>query len=711
MNLSLPFTDPVLIFSLVLFIILLTPIILKKFKIPGIVGLIIAGVLIGPNGFNLLLKDDSFRLFGNVGLLYIMFLAGLELDPGEFKKKRNHSLIFGLLTFIIPFTFGYLASFYVLHFSTSSSILLAIMFSTQTLVAYPIASRLGIIKNEAVAITVGGTIITDTLVLLVLSTVSASTNGVLNLDFWIKISVSFMLLIFVVIWGFPIIAKWFFKTIEGEKSSQFIFVLALVFLAAFFSQMAGIEPIIGAFLAGLALNRLVPSSSALMNRLEFVGNSLFIPFFLISIGMTVNVRTLINGPQALEVTGLLLAVAISTKWLAAFLTQKILKYNVIQRNVIFGLSSSHAAAALAVVLIGFNLKLLNENILNGTILLILISCLIASFITDNAGRKLAIFESEEIPLVPEQPERILVPISNPESIERLMDFAILLKDKKYKEPIYSLAVVDDDEDAREKLLISKKMLEKTVIQASAAENIAEVITRIDINVSSGIIRTIKEKAITDVVIGWSEKITTKDFIFGSILENILDNCEKTLWATRIIQPINTSDKIIVIVPPNAELEIGFKHWFDKIIILSKQIGAKIIFYAGESTISSLRASNNDPKNNFLNSQFSILDSGFDWDEMQSITKHVTLDDLFIAVSARKGTISYNNYLENIGKILTKNLPYLNSIIIYPEQSVQSNPDVSISSAGITTAPLHENIGRISKLGKAMKKVIKKEEKQ
>ena len=702
MSISLPFKDPVLIFALVLFIILLTPIALKKIKIPGIVGLILAGVFIGPNGFNLLSRDASFELFGNVGLLYIMFLAGLELDISEFNKKRNRSIIFGILTFIIPFSLGLPVSFYILHFSLTSAVLLSIMFSTQTLVAYPIASRLGITKNEAVAIAVGGTIITDTIVLLVLSAVSASTKGQLNADFWVRMIISFSLLLTFILWGFPKIARWFFKKIEGEKVSQFLFVLALVFLAAFASQLAGLEAIIGAFLAGLALNRLIPSSSALMNRLEFVGNSIFIPFFLLNVGMIVNLKILFVESQGLEVAGILLVVAFFSKWLAAYISQKLFKYTAIQRNVIFGLSSSHAAAALAVILIGFKLGLLNANILNGTILLILVSCLVASFITENAGRKLAIFESEEIPVISEQPERILVPVSNPEYIERLMDLAILLKEHNSSEPVYTLAVVDDDKDARDKLLISKKMLDKIIIHASATETKAEALTRIDINVSSGIIHTVKEKAISDIIIGWTEKISTMDYIFGSLLENLLDNCYKSLYVTKLIQPLNTTKNIIVAVVPNAEFEIGFKHWVNKLKLLSGQIGSKIIFYADYKTIDYIKSLLSDST---LVTEPKFID--FDkWDDFQFLTKDVTIDDLFIIISARLGTISYNNNFDAILKLLNKHVPYTNSIIIYPEQLIQTFGEMDMKLEGFTKAPLQGNIDRISKLTKTVKKLLK-----
>src|SRR3982751_6176352 len=370
LKITFPLQDPVPIFTIVLFIILLAPIILRKFRIPSIVGLILAGMAIGDHGFNLVAKG-SIDLFGKAGLLYIMFLAGLELDMAEFKRNTYKSLIFGFFTFAIPLSLGFALGYYLLKFDPLVSLLVSSMFSTHTLVAYPLASRMGITRNEAVTITVGGTIITDTAVLLILAVITGAAQGVLNQEFWVRLSLSFLAFAFFILFGYPFIGRWFFKKIKDDKTTHFIFVLALVFLAAYLAQLAGVEGIIGAFLAGLALNQLIPQTSPLMNRVEFVGNAIFIPFFLISVGMIVDLRVLLKGPDALYIAAALTVMALVTKWLAAFFTQKIFRYSADQRRLIFGLSTSHAAATIAVILIGYNMHIIDENVLNGTIILIL----------------------------------------------------------------------------------------------------------------------------------------------------------------------------------------------------------------------------------------------------------------------------------------------------------------------------------------------------
>ncbi|GAA6768050.1 hypothetical protein AAFH68_40020 [Flavobacterium sp. CGRL1] len=384
---ELPLNNPVLIFSLILFIILLSPILLKKINIPGIIGLIISGVIIGPHGLNILAKNSAVDLFSTIGLLYIMFIAGLELDMNEFKANRNKSLLFGFFTFILPLSIGFPVCFYLLKYDFNASFLTASMFATHTLVAYPIVSKLGIAKNQAVAITVGGTILTDTAVLIILAVIMGSAQGSLNQAFWIKLGVSLAIFSAIMFLVIPRIAKWFFKKLESEKHAHYIFVLSVVFFAAFLAEVAGVEPIIGAFVAGLALNPLIPHSSALMNRIEFIGNALFIPFFLISVGMLVDISVILSGPTALIVAGTLSVVAIFGKWIAAFFTQVVFKYTKTERQLIFGLSSAHAAATLAVILVGFKAKILDENILNGTIILILITCIVASFATEKAAKK------------------------------------------------------------------------------------------------------------------------------------------------------------------------------------------------------------------------------------------------------------------------------------------------------------------------------------
>jgi Kef-type K+ transport system membrane component KefB len=404
---TLPFANPVLVFMLILFIILLSPLIMGKIKVPAIVGFIIAGIVIGPNGVNLLAKNAAVELFSTIGLLYIMFLAGVELDLTEFKKVKHKSFVFGFLTFSIPIVIGFPVCYYLLHYPFLTSFLTASMFATHTLVAYPIVSRYGISKNEAVAVSVGGTILTDTAVLIMLPVILSAKSGGLGVLFWVQLLVSLSLFAFIIFMLIPPLARWFFNKYAREPISHYVFVLFIVFVSAFLSQLAGIEPIIGAFVAGLALNRAVQQSPALLERTAFVGNAIFIPFFLIGVGMLVDLSVLTRGPQAIIVAVVLTVVALVSKWLSACSTQKIFRYTTIQRNLVFGLSSAHAAATLAIILVGFKAGIIDDNILNGTIILILCTCVAASFATERAAKKLValnIKDADEIPFAHEAEE-------------------------------------------------------------------------------------------------------------------------------------------------------------------------------------------------------------------------------------------------------------------------------------------------------------------
>lgn len=543
---ELPLSNPVLIFSLVLFIILLSPILLKRLNIPGIIGLIIAGVIIGPYGFNILEKNSAVDLFSTIGLLYIMFIAGLELDLNEFKSNRNKSLLFGFFTFIIPLGIGYPVCFYLLGYDFNASFLTASMFATHTLVAYPIVSKLGVSKNQAVAITVGGTILTDTAVLIILAVIIGNSQGNLNQEFWIRLGISlavFSAIMFILI---PRIAKWFFQKLESEKHSHYIFVLAVVFFAAFLAEIAGVEPIIGAFVAGLALNKLIPHSSALMNRIEFIGNSLFIPFFLISVGMLVDVRVILSGPMALVIAGTLVVVALVGKWLAALFAQLIFKYSKAQRQLIFGLSSAHAAATLAVILVGYKAGILDDNILNGTVIIILISCIVASFATEKAAKQIVI-ESDDDTVGFIKPsgadgENILLPIANISNIEKLLEFAIFIKDKKSQKPISILSVVSNNEDAEINILKARNKLEEFVKQASASETEVNIISTIDHNVASGISRISKEIMADMIVLGWPHRAGFIDKLIGEKVDSIINNTTKTTFICHFEKAFGAAQK-------------------------------------------------------------------------------------------------------------------------------------------------------------------------
>ena len=680
---------------------------LKKLRAPGIIGLILAGIAIGPNGFNLLLKNASIELFGTVGLLYIMFLAGLDIDLYDYKKNKNKSIVFGLLTFTIPFSVGIVVSYYFLHYAILPSVLLASMFSTQTLVAYPIVSKLGLNKSDTVTIAIGGTIITDTLVMLVLAIVENLAGKEIDNWFLFKLIGSLLIFGIVVLWLVPLISRWVFKTIAGDGGTQYIFVLAMVFASAFMAKLAGFEPIIGAFLAGLALNRLIPQSPALLNRIHFVGNSIFIPFFLINVGMVVDLKVFFKGYEALLVSGTIVVVALITKWLAAFATQKIYKLSRTEGNLLFGLSTAHAAAILAVALVGFNLGLLNENVLNGTIVLILISCLISSFVTEYAARKLTITENERNITSNYFIDRILIPVSNPANIEPLVEFVVNIKDALATEPVYPLTVVKDDNEANEIVNKNSKLLESAFNHISAGEIKVQMVTRIDLNIASGISRAIKEKMITTVVMGAPGKSSTANKFFGSVLDNLLLYTEQTIWVCHFQTSIDAFKKILVFVPENAHLEKGFDRWIKTILTLTKQKRIKLEFHSSALTLKEIEKAFKFSRIIFP-ATYHVFEN---WETLYAITQHENGNSLFIIINARQGSVSYNGKTNDISQKLMKNEDEAkNFIVVYPEQNITPLlDDTDYQLSGIHTSPIQENLERFSVMGKSISKTFRKKE--
>jgi Kef-type K+ transport system membrane component KefB/nucleotide-binding universal stress UspA family protein len=661
---SVPFTNPVLIFTILLLIVLLAPILLKRFNVPSIIGLIVAGVIIGPYGLNWIDNTHGgVEMFSTIGLLFIMFIVGLELDLGEFVHYRNKSLTFGLFTFFIPLVIGYPICHYLLGYDVNASFLTASMFSTHTLVAYPIVSRLGIARNQAVAVTVGGTILTDTAVLLILAGVLSGNEGGLDLSFLLKMVVSliiFSVIIFVIT---PRIARWFFQNADSEKYSNFIFVLFVVFSAGFLVELGGIEPIIGAFAAGLALNRLIPHSSALMNRIEFFGNALFIPIFLISVGMLVDISVVFDGPRTLIVAIVLTIAAIIGKWLAALATQKAFRYTAAQRTLIFGLSSSHAAATLAIILVGYRAGILDEYILNGTIILILLTCIIASVYTQRAGRKIAMSE-ENAPLSPSSmghfaEEKILVPIANPTNIGYHVQLALLLKDKKSVNPISLLGVVPNNKEAEKNIVNFRKKLQEFVSTAQAAEVNVDIITTIDHNPADGITRIARETMTDLVILGWPGKAGLWDKLLGERIEQIIRYVDKNLWVCHVEQRLINHKRIVVISPPQAEKEEGFAMWVNKISKLSTELSIPVLHYGHPDTQKIIASQKK--MGNFISHPFE------DWDNPLSCADQIKKDDLIILISAHSGYISHIPILESLPGRLESKFPNFSRIVVYPKQ--------------------------------------------
>lgn len=567
LSLKLPITDPTWIFLLVLLIILFAPILLTKLRIPHIIGMILAGLAIGEHGFNILVRDSSFELFGKVGVYYIMFLAGLEMNMADFKKNRGKAVALGLLAFIIPISIGMVTNVLLLKYSLITSILLASMYASHTLVAYPIVIRYGISRQRSVSIAVGGTAVTDTLTLLVLAVISGVFKGEAGGLFWLWLVVRFVVLAMLIMYFLPRVGRWFFRRYD-DNVMQYIFVLAMVFLGAGLMELIGMEGILGAFLVGLVLNRLIPHVSPLMSHLEFVGNALFIPYFLIGVGMLIDVKVIFGGGDALKVAGVMIVVALGGKWIASWLTQKIYRMSVLERELMFGLSNAQAAATLAAVLVGYNIilpdgsRLLNEDVLNGTVLLILVTCIVSSFTTERAARKMAMGEAHPEEDRSREPEKILIPVANPNTIEYLMNLSLVIRDPKQKDNLLALNVINDHSGTEALEQQGKRYLERAAkITASAGVEL-KCISRYDLNIAAGIIHTAKEHGATDVIIGLHWKVNIVDSFFGMLTESLLKGLHREVMVARFLIPINTLRRIIVAVPPKAEYEAGFQKWVD-----------------------------------------------------------------------------------------------------------------------------------------------------
>ena len=672
LGINFPITDPTWIFFLVLMIILFAPILLGRLRIPHIIGMILAGVAIGKYGFNILERDSSFELFGKVGIYYIMFLAGLEMDLENLKKNIGRALVFGALTFIIPFAIGMAVGMYVLNFSIGASLLLSCILASHTLVAYPIVGRYGLSSKASVSISIGGTMFALTVALFALAGVSGMFKGELDSSSWILFMLKCIVYCVFVFMVFPRFARWFFRTYE-DNVMQYIFVLSLVFLSAALAELAGLEGIFGAFLAGLVLNRLIPHVSPLMNRTEFVGNALFIPYFLIGVGMLINLGALFSGWNTIKVVLVMVLVATFTKWLAAWLTQKIYHMFVAARQMMFGLSNAHAAGALAMVMVGTKIEiapgefLMNEDMLNGVVIMILISCIISSVITEHAARTMALSETNDDmeALKKKEEERMLVAISNPETVESLVNMALMMREPKSKRELLGVTVAVEYDEAKKqgKLAEQRRNLERAARIASAVDVPMKTRCRLSTNIVSGILHTVSEMNASEIVLGLHRKHGLLDSFLGNFTQSLLNGTHRQLMIVKSLVPANVMRRIVVAVPPNAEYEAGFYKWVERIARIGVQLGCRVHFWGHTDTLPRIKGFIHKFYDG-VRTEYTVLD---DWNDLLLLTGHINYDHLLVIVSARKGSISYQSSFEELPNQITRYFSDNSVMLGYPDQ--------------------------------------------
>ena len=663
LNEFFPITDTTWIFFLVLCIILFAPILFNKLRLPHIIGMIFAGLLVGPHGFNILDHDSSFELFGDVGLFYIMFLASLEINMQEMKMAKGGALLLGLTAFVFPLAIGVAANVFVLDYGLAASVLLASMYASHTLIAYPIVARYGLSRLRCVNFAVGGTIVTDTLTLFVLAVIGGLFKGDTGAWFLPVLLVKMILLTLVIVFLFPRVARFFFRK-YNDGIIQYIFVMAMLFLGAGLMELVGMEGILGAFVTGLVLNRLIPRSSPLMKHIEFVGNALFIPYFLIGVGMIIDLKVLFGGGNALMVAGVMIVIALFGKWLASWVTQKVYGMSGEERRLMFGLSNAQAAATLAAVLVGYNIiladgsRLLNDDVLNGTIILILVTCVVSSIITENASRKIAI-SGEVVEKPMETPGKMLISLANPDMVDRLMSLALMLRKENSNVPLSAVNVVLDEDENQ--MARGTKILEHAADIAATVNVQLLTKLRLTTNISHGIIHEMKENNYHELVVGFHEKSSPNDFFLGTVLPELLTGLYCQIIMARLTMPINTIRCIHITFPAKAEFEAGFFHWVEQTERLATGLDCLIKYHGHIDTMRLIQKHHKDTKSR-IRAEFYETDGGND---LKRISQLVKPDHLLIVVSARRGSISFRPSLDHIFTQIQRNYVGRSILLIYP----------------------------------------------
>lgn len=654
---AFPVTEPTWIFLGVLCIVLFAPLIFNKLRMPHIIGMILAGLLVGPHGLNLLERDNSFELFGEVGLYYIMFLASLEINMQEMKQAKGGALLMGLAVFAIPIALGIIANLYILDYGLVASILLASMYASYTLISYPIVARYGLSRLRCVNFVVGGTIITDTLTLFVLAIIAGTSSGETDVWFVLLMLVKMLAVGFVIIFFFPRIARYFFRN-YNDSVIQYIFVMVMLFLGAGMMKLAGMEGILGAFITGLVLNRLIPHSSPLMRRIDFVGNAIFIPYFLIGVGMMIDLGVLFKGGNSLIVAAVMIVTALTGKWLASFFVSKVYRLSSGERSLMFGLSTSQAAATLAAAFVGHGIGLLNEDVLNGTILLILVTCIVSSIVSDRASRNLIISGKVLNDPTTVSSKKTLLALANPNMVDRLMDLALLVRKENTQIPLSAITVVlDEDKKLQQQ---GSKVLDIAADIAASVNVPLLTKVRLTTNLAHGIIHEVKENDYRELILGFHKKETANDSFLGNVLPEVLNALDCQVVMARLNMPLNTLRTIHITFPAKAEFEAGFTYWVEETARMSCGLGCKIMYHGHPETIA--RIKEELKKYTPIEASFFETDGGND---LKRLSKIIHKDHLLIIVSARRGSISFRPSLDHIFVQLQRDYQDTSVLLIYP----------------------------------------------
>ena len=684
----LPITDPTFIFFVVLMIILFAPIVMSKLRIPHIIGMVLAGIAIGQYGFNILVRDNSFELFGRVGLYYIMFLAGLEMDMEGVKKHSRRFLLFGLLTCFVPLILTYVMSVTILDYSSSASFLLGCIMASNTLIAYPIVGRYGLQKHQSVALSVGSSMISLFMALVMLAAISGSFSKDSGWWFWVLFVVKFAAFCVGSVVLIPKLTRYFLRR-YSDAVMQYTFVMAVMFLSAALSSLIGIEGVFGAFYSGLILNRYIPRVSPLMNRIEFIGNALFIPYFLIGVGMLINLGTLFSSMQMVWIVLLIVFFGTFGKAVAAYICSLLFRLSKADGHMMFGLTSAHAAGAIAMVMVGIRLEvapgeyLVSDDMLNGIIMMILFTCIISTMMTEHAAKKIIIQEKTHLQgdAPKDDDEKILLCVKYPEIAPHLLYMSMFMRNQRLNRDLVALNVVYDDERSNAAREEGIRLLEQLQHTASASEVKVQTQVRLATNIANGIKHAFREFGCSEIVMGMHVHTDITPRFWGEFIQSLYNGLNRQILLVRFVQPMTTLRRIRVAVPSRAEFEPGFHRWLERLSRLAGQLDCRIQFHGRNESLMLIKEYINNRHPN-VRAEYTYMAH---WNELPQLAAGIADDHLFVVVTARKGTISYKTALERLPDELQKHFSGKNLMIIFPDQ----HGDTKDERMSFTEAQHHE----------------------
>lgn len=569
--------EPVAFFLLIMSIILVTPLLSERVRLPGIIGIILGGMLIGPHVLGLIADNDRMQFLSTIGLVYLMFSAGLEVDINQFMRVRGRSIIFGFFTFLLPQLMG-MGLGWILGLNWLGMILLGSAFASHTLIAFPILTRLGVTRNEAVAMTTGATVLTDIGAFIILAVVLGAKSGGLNLGYFLQLFVLLSIFTLMIILGLPRIGKFFFQRFSG-RAIEFQFVIVVLFVAALGAELIGVHEVVGAFLAGLAINATLPRHSPVTGHVLFIGESFFIPVFLLYSGMITDPLSFLEDRQTIVVALGVTVVAYISKLIASWITARIFKYTKDEFWTVYGLSHAQAAVTIPTLIIGLNTGLFNSTLFNAAILMILLTSITSPLIvqrfapnlkTDDAGEKPS-------PLF----SRILVPIIDPRAQEQLLTLAVLLAKVNHGK-VLALSVAQAQREQEKHFALHRDMLGRVheVMQDPHSE--IELIPRLAATHAQGILFTEQERDASIILMGWRGKRTLRESLLGSVLDEVIWGSDTPVMVGKLSIPLNGTQRVVFVLPSKVVPLIALRRMLEANLSMAKALNVPLEIHADGS---------------------------------------------------------------------------------------------------------------------------------